>query len=50
MISCTHVQIGSGGFTQLPIQWVPGVPSLEVKRPGREADRSPLSSAEVKKE
>jgi hypothetical protein len=32
------------GSTQHPIQWVPG-----VKRPGREADQSPLASAEVKK-
>jgi hypothetical protein len=24
--------------SQLPIQWVPGALSLEVKRPGREAD------------
>jgi hypothetical protein len=31
-----------------PIQWVPGVLFLGVKRPGREADRSPPSSAEVK--
>jgi hypothetical protein len=36
------------GPTQSPIQWVPGALSLEVKRPGREADHSPLSSAEVK--
>jgi hypothetical protein len=34
--------------TQPPIQWVLGAPSLEVKRPGGEADRSPPSSAEVK--
>jgi hypothetical protein len=32
------------GFTQPPIQWVPG-----VKRPGCEADRSPPTSVEVKK-
>jgi hypothetical protein len=32
------------GPTQPPIQWVPG-----VKRPGREADHSPPTSAEVKK-
>jgi hypothetical protein len=32
------------GFTQPPIKWVPG-----VKRQGREADHSPLTSAEVKK-
>jgi hypothetical protein len=36
-----------GGPTQPPIQWVPGALSLGVKRPGREADHSPLSSAEV---
>jgi len=33
------------GPTQTPIQWV-----LGVKRPGRKADHSPLSSAEVKNE
>jgi hypothetical protein len=32
------------GSTQPPIQWVPG-----VKRQRREADNSPLASAEVKK-
>jgi hypothetical protein len=36
------------GPTQPPTQWVPGVPSLEVKRPGREADHSPPFSVEVK--
>jgi hypothetical protein len=36
------------GPTQPPIQWVPGSLSLAVKRPGREADHSPPSSAEVK--
>jgi hypothetical protein len=35
------------GPTQ-PIQWVPEALSLGVKRPGREADHSPPSSAEVK--
>jgi hypothetical protein len=30
------------------IQWVPGALSLGVKGPGREADHSPPSSAEVK--
>jgi hypothetical protein len=35
-------------FTQPPIQWEPGALSLGVKRPGREADHSPPSSAEVK--
>jgi hypothetical protein len=34
--------------TQSPIQWVPEAFSLGVKRPGREADHSPPSSAEVK--
>jgi hypothetical protein len=29
-------------------QWVPGALYLGVKRPGREADNSPLFSAEVK--
>jgi hypothetical protein len=42
-----RVQNGSGP-TQPPIQWVPGALSLGVKRPGREADHSPPSSAEVK--
>jgi hypothetical protein len=36
------------GPTQPPIQWVPGVLTLGVKRPGREADHSLPSSAEVK--
>jgi hypothetical protein len=36
------------GPTQPPIQWVPEALSLGVKRPGREADHSPPSSAEVK--
>jgi hypothetical protein len=36
------------GPTQPPIQWVPGALSLAVKRPVREADHSPPSSAEVK--
>jgi hypothetical protein len=36
------------GPTQPPIQWVLGALSLGVKRPEREADHSPPSSAEVK--
>jgi hypothetical protein len=36
------------GPTQPPTQWVPETPTQEVKRPGREADNSPQSSAEVK--
>jgi hypothetical protein len=35
------------GPTQPPIQWVPESLSLGVKRPEREADHSPPSSAEV---
>jgi hypothetical protein len=38
------------GPTQPTIQWVPGILSLGVKRPGREADHSPPSSAEIKNE
>jgi hypothetical protein len=39
------------GPTQPPIQWVPGAPTPGGKaRPGRDADHSPPSSAEVKKE
>jgi len=36
------------GPTQPPIQWVPGALSLEVKLPGRAADYSHPSSAEVR--
>jgi hypothetical protein len=36
------------GPTQPPIQWVLGALFLVVKRPGREADHSPPSSAEVR--
>jgi hypothetical protein len=36
------------GPTQPPIQWIPRALSLGIKRPGREADHSPPSSAEVK--
>jgi hypothetical protein len=36
------------GPTQPPVPWVPGTLSLGVERPGREADHSPPSSAEVK--
>jgi hypothetical protein len=37
------------GSTQSPIQWVPGILSLGVKRPGREADHSLPAGAEVNK-
>jgi hypothetical protein len=36
------------GPTQTPIQWIPGVLFLRIKRPGREADHSPPFSAEFK--
>jgi hypothetical protein len=36
------------GSTQPPVQWIPGAVSLGVKQPGRKADHSPPSSAEVK--
>jgi hypothetical protein len=35
-------------YLNTPIQWVPGALSLGIKLPGREADHSPPSSAEVK--
>jgi hypothetical protein len=34
--------------TQPPTLWVPGALSLGVKRPGRQTDHSPSSSAEIK--
>jgi hypothetical protein len=37
------------GLTQPPIQWILGALSPRVKRPGREVDNSPSTSAEVKK-
>jgi len=36
------------GPNQPPIRWIPGALSLRVKLPGREADHSPPSRAEVK--
>jgi hypothetical protein len=36
------------GPTRTPIQLVPGALSLDIKQPGREADHSPPSIAEVK--
>jgi hypothetical protein len=38
----------ASGPTQPPIQWVPGALSLGVNLPGREADLSLPSTAEVK--
>jgi hypothetical protein len=36
------------GTNQPPIQWIPGVPNLVVKRQGIEATHSPPSNAELK--
>jgi hypothetical protein len=44
-ITASRMALGS---TQPPIKWVRGALSLGVKRPVREADHSPPSSAEVK--
>jgi len=43
----TTASIAALGPTQPPIRWVPEALSQGVKRPGRKADHSPLSSAEV---
>jgi hypothetical protein len=46
--SCSSVYRPALGPTQPPVQWVPGVLSPGLKRwPGRDADHSPPSSAEV---
>jgi hypothetical protein len=37
------------GSTKPPIRWVMGALFPEVKRPGREVDHSPKTTAEVKK-
>jgi hypothetical protein len=42
-----RIQNGSGAHPP-PLQWIPGALSLGVKRPGREVDHLPSSSAEVK--
>jgi hypothetical protein len=52
-ITCLYIRMSTVsrtalGPTQRPMQWVPWALSLEVKRPGREADHSLPSSAEVK--
>jgi hypothetical protein len=46
--SCTYQYAFVQYPTQPPIQLVPGALFVGVKRPGREADYSPHSSAEVK--
>jgi len=45
--SSHRVQTGSRAHTT-SYSMVPGALSLGVKRPGREADHSPLSTAEIK--
>jgi hypothetical protein len=46
LVSASRPALGS---IQPPVQWVPGGPFRGGKaRPGRDADHSPLSSAEVK--
>jgi hypothetical protein len=47
-VSLHHRVQNCFGATQPHINWVPGTPSLGVKRSGREADHSPPSSAEAK--
>jgi len=42
------ISINTSSKRLLAIQWMPGALSLGVERPGREADHSPPSSAEVK--
>jgi hypothetical protein len=37
------------GLTRPPFQWIPGAFTPGVKRPAHEADHSPPTSAEVKK-
>jgi len=44
-----HLSRPVPGPTQPPVQWVPGL-SRGLRRPGPDADHSPPSSAEVKKE
>jgi hypothetical protein len=46
--SLHHRAQNGPGATQLPVQWVPDVLSLGIKRLGRDAEHSPPSNAEVK--
>jgi hypothetical protein len=48
ILLCATTSRSALGPTQPPIQWVPAALFLGVKRPERETDHSPLSSAEVK--
>jgi hypothetical protein len=43
----TTVSVTALEPTQPPVQWVPGAISVGVKRPERETDNSPPTSAEV---
>jgi hypothetical protein len=47
-VPCKYRTRTALGPTQPPIQCVPGVLSLGVKRPRHEADHSPPSSSDVK--
>jgi len=44
-----HLSRPALGPTQSPVQWVPGL-SRGLRRPGRDVDHPPPSSAEVMKE
>jgi hypothetical protein len=48
LLHVSHINPPSFYDHNCHIQWLPGALSLGVKRPGREADSSPPSSAEVK--
>jgi hypothetical protein len=48
-LSLLHSFQTLSGATQLPTQWVPGTPSLEVKRPRLETDHSPPPNARIKR-
>jgi len=45
---CVTIYVNKIQSTQPRIQWLPGLLTSGVKRPGREADHSPPSSAEIK--
>jgi hypothetical protein len=46
----TYVSIPAQGTIQPPIQWVPDFFPMGKARPGRDADHSLISSAELKNE
>jgi hypothetical protein len=43
------LHVVQNGPTQPPIEWVLGAPSTGVKRQGRETDRLPSTTTEIKK-